>query len=294
MRRPSPRRMAATLALGLLALAACSKASRPHVDRVVVDEFDGQAILGLTVEQLEARLRRALDAGRFVVMKPEDTAPDGATVWRVSLALNLVEPDPEEGPVGRVVAVLSLRQRGADESFEVQAHESKRAVSNRVEDIQEATGVALESVLARLVSESKALLDLLKASDAQLVDKLASGETPVKNAAVTLLARRQNPAALKPLLDRLSTEDLTEIRRVMGLLIELKDPKAVPALIDVSRARDNMVQREVVFALGAIGGDEAEAYLWSVAQGHDDPVVRASAEQALEELKSRQQGKAPK
>lgn len=270
--------------------AACSKATRPHVERVTIDQFEGRAVLGLSSEQLETKLRRALEASKFVVLKADEKAPEGVSPWRVSLALNLVEPDPEEGPVGTVEGALSLIQRGEDDSFDVQAHDSKKATSNQIEDIQEASGIALQLVLNRLVAESKTLIDLKSASDSKLVEAVSSAELPVRNAAVTLLARKRNPAALKPLLARLESSDASDIRRTMGLLVELKDPAAVPALIEVSRARDSIVQREVVFALGAIGGDEAEAYLWSVAQGHDDPLIRASATQALDELKARKQG----
>lgn len=274
--------------LMLLLGVACSKSSKRVVERVTIDQFEGRAIVGLSPEQLEARLRKILEASKFTLLKDTEKLPEGAPLWRVSLALNIVEPDPQEGPIGRVEGALALTQRGQDESFDVQASDAKTAASNQIEDIQEATGIALEQVLKRLVAESKAMIDLSSASDRTLLERAASSDAAVQSAAVTLLARKRNSAALKPLLRRLEgSNDPSDIRRTMGLLIELKDPDAVPALIDVSRARDNIVQREVVFALGAIGGDEAEAYLWSVAQGHDDPVIRASAEQALKELKDR-------
>lgn len=282
------RRATAVLFLLVVGLS-CSKTSKPYVDRLSIDEFEGRTILGLSVEQLEARLRRTLESKRFVMMTSGDVLPEGVKPWRLTLAVNIIEPDPEEGPIGRVEAALSLNQRGGDESFEVHAHDMKTASSNQVEDIQEATRVALESVLVQLVAESRALIELRDATASVLIEKLSNAQRPVRDAAVTLLARQHHSAALNPLLARLESNDLGEIRRTMGLLIELKDPQAVPALIDVSRARDNLVQREVVFALGAIGGDEAEAYLWSLSQGHDDALIRASAEQALQELKARKQ-----
>ena len=289
----SPKRSSPWLVAVLLLFSTCSKASRPHVERITIDQFEGQAILGLTPAHLDGRLRRALESSKFVLLKDAQPAPDGVAAWRLRLAVNIVEPDPDQGPVGRVEGVLSLAQRGEDDAFDVMAHDSKTASSNRVEDIQEATGIALEQVLVGMASEAKALIELRTANDAKLIEKLGGSEVAARDAAVTLLARRRNPAALKSLLKRLESQDPADIRRAMGLLIELRDPNAVPALIDVSRARDNIVQREVVFALGAIGGDEAEAYLWSVAQGHDDALIRASAQQALEELKAKKPG-APK
>jgi hypothetical protein len=58
----------------------------------------------------------------------------------------------------------------------------------------------------------------------------------------------------------------------------------VPELIEISRGKDPGFLRELVYALGAIGGEEAEAYLYTMAQGHDQPAVRDAARQALEEM----------
>jgi len=95
------------------------------------------------------------------------------------------------------------------------------------------------------------------------------------------------------LLKRLESEDLGVLRRTIGLLVELKDPAAVSAIIEASRAKNPVVQREIVFALSAIGGDDAEAYLDVVASGHDDPLVRSSAEKALAELRDRKKLQKP-
>ena len=58
----------------------------------------------------------------------------------------------------------------------------------------------------------------------------------------------------------------------------------MPALIDLSRGKDVGFLQEIVFALGEIGGSEAEAYLYTVAQGHDQPAIQAAAQQALDTL----------
>jgi hypothetical protein len=59
---------------------------------------------------------------------------------------------------------------------------------------------------------------------------------------------------------------------------------AVPVLIDLARGRDMGFLQEIVFAVGEIGGPEAEAYLFTVAQGHDQPAIQAAARQALETM----------
>jgi len=70
----------------------------------------------------------------------------------------------------------------------------------------------------------------------------------------------------------------------MGALVEMKAGASVPVLIDLARGRDLGFVQEIVFAVGEIGGPEAEAYLYTMAQGHDAPAVQAAAQQALDTL----------
>lgn len=284
-RRPALNALA-LVALGALSFG-CSKASRPHLERVEISAFEGKDVVGTGEADLKDQLVRLLDGARFVVMKPGDKAPEGATIWRASLAAEAAEPDPEQGAIVHVGVVLTLRQRGAEEGFDVEVREKQTSKSNSVDDLQAAAREAMEKALHRACVEGRATIDLEKLKDDEVVAKLKDKSEGVREAAIRALARRHNKAVLPTLLERLKTDDVDEIRRITGLLVELRDPGAVPALIEASHAKNVIVQREIVFALGAIGGEEAEAYLYVVAQGHDDPLVRASAEQALEELKSR-------
>jgi HEAT repeat protein len=109
----------------------------------------------------------------------------------------------------------------------------------------------------------------------------------VRELAIAVLAERRDPAVVPALLGRLQSEDVTVVRRTIGQLVEIGDDRASIALIDLSRGKDLGFQRELLFALGSLGGEEAEAYLFTVAQGHDQPAIRAVAAQALEELKNR-------
>lgn len=288
LRQPRAR----VLLFGALALAAgCSKAGRPHVERITVDTYTGEDVLGLTPEQLASKLTARLDQARFVVLAPKAKAPDGVVPWKVSFAVEVDEPDPEVGAQGSVAAVLELNRAGKDgpEGFDVKTSSTRPAKSNKVEDLQEAANEAFDIALGHAVGEARALLELRRLEGRKLAAQLGA-EVDTRNAAVRLLAERKDPAALQPLVDRLASGDTRELRTVMGLLVQLGDPRGVGPLIEASRGKDNVVQRELVFALGAIGGEEAEAYLYTVSQGHDDPLIRSSAEQALEELKARREG----
>jgi HEAT repeat protein len=283
------------LGLLLLALAfggcACSKRARPVVVSIEVDAFEGNDVVSMTAEQLRASLVSRLAAARFAPLEAGQELPEGATPWAVLLAAGLTEPDLEGPAASKVQVILQLREKGGDETWEVKAVRTSAQAGNELEAIQAAARDALEAALAQAVREARALGDLSRASNDAVAARLSDEDEAVRSAAVRLLARRHDARARPALEQRLEADELTQLRETMGLLVELGDPAAVPALISASRARGVVFQREVAFALGAIGGDEAEAYLDAVATGHDDPLVRASAEQALKELRDRRSRK---
>jgi hypothetical protein len=258
------------------------------VSAVEVDAFEGGEVVSMSAEQLKVRLIERLEASRFVLLQAGQGAPKGAAPWIVRLAAGLTTPELDQEPSISVSVVLELRQKGVPEAWEVRGRRTAGSPGHDVEALQAAAREALDAAVAQAVREARALIELAGYKDDAVAQKLSDSDEAVVRAAVRVLARRHDRRALEPLVARLTaTDDLTEIRETMGLLIELGDPHAATALIDASRAKDNVVQREIVFALGALGGDEAEAYLDAVATGHDDPLVRASAEQALTELRER-------
>ncbi|HEY1086191.1 MAG TPA: HEAT repeat domain-containing protein, partial [Archangium sp.] len=178
---------------------------------------------------------------------------------------------------------------GDSESFSIDSQQLVKAPGggSDVEQMQNAIRDALDDALARAVNEAAALIALSAASDDKLVEKLGSAQPAEAAAAVRLLVRKHHKAALPALLARLSSDDLNELRGVIGQLVELGAPEAVNPLIEAARHKGPVFEREVVFAVGSIGGDDAEAYLDFVVSGHDDELIRASAEQALKELRAK-------
>jgi hypothetical protein len=257
------------------------------VTALSVDQLEGGNVIGITPPQLEERIGSRLEAARFVVLKPGTAVPAETKGWTVKVAVGLEEPDAETGQGARVSVVMHLRQYGALEGFEVRSVVPSRQVANDVEGVQAAAREALDAALSRVVREAKATIELEPAKDDALVAHLKDGDEATRDAAVRLLVGRRNLAALPPLLEHLKDPDLDVVRRAVGRLVELRAPEAVNPMIEATRRQGPVVEREIVFAVGAIGGEDAEAYLDLVATGHDDPVVRASAEAALGELRAR-------
>jgi len=257
------------------------------VTALSVDDFEGGAVIGMTSGQIEQRMRARLEAARFVLLKEGERPPPEVQGWNLRLAAGLEEPDAETGQGARVSVVLHLRQQGAAEGFEVRSVIASRSVSNDVKAVQAAAREALDAALGRVVREARATIELGPAKDGAIAAHLKDSDEATRDAAVRLLVARRSLAALPPLLAQLKNPDLDVVRRAVGLLVELKAQQAVNPMIEATGRQGSVVEREIVFAVGAIGGDDAEAYLDLVATGHDDPVVRASAEAALRELRAR-------
>jgi hypothetical protein len=265
----------------------CTKTNTPWVDRLEVDAFEGGEVISLSKDQLKERLVAKLKASKFEVAKAGQKVPDDVKPWRVELAAGLSEPDFEK-QTSYVILALELTPTGTAESLSIDSRQLVKAPpGNDVEQMQNTIRDALDDALARAVQEAAAVIALEPLSDDKLVEKLKSPQRPELDAAVRLLVRRHHKAALPPLLARLSSDDLQELRGVIGMLVELRAPESVNPLIEAARHKGPVFEREVVFAVGSIGGDDAEAYLDFVVSGHDDELIRASAEQALKELRAK-------
>jgi hypothetical protein len=273
-------------ALVIAGALGCSKSSRPWIDRLEVDAFEGGEVISLSKEQLEAQLVSRLEGAKFQLLKPGQKIPDDVKPWRVELAAGLSEPDLEMQS-SYVMLALELTHAGDAESFSIDSRQLVKAPGggSDVEQMQNAIRDALADALTRAVQEAAALIAFSPLGDEKLVEKLGSPQRAEADAAVRLLVRRHHKAALPALLARLASDDLNELRGVIGQLVELGAPESVNPLIEAARHKGPGFEREVVFAVGSIGGDDAEAYLDLMASGHDDELIRSSAEQALQELR---------
>ena len=277
-----------------LAMVACpSKPTRPWIDRLQVDAFEGGEVISLSKAQLEQMLVARLTAANFEVAAGDKKPPADVKPWRIDLATGLTEPDLDER-TSAVLLALDVRHTGDAEPIALTVRSKVAAPKERdVEAMQSAIRASLEDGLTSIVKEAAAVITLDGATNDALASKLADADLPTRHAAVRLLARRKDRRALPVLLERLKADDLDSLRNTIGLLVELGASESVNPLIEAGHQRGDVFAREIVFAVSSIGGTDAEAYLDLVATGHDDSIVRASAEQALSELRERQKKKNP-
>ncbi len=301
-RASAARRLTGTaLLLLLLVTAACSGSGKHPVAGVEVQgaTVQGNALLGMTPPQVEDLVREVLRRqGQFTFVDPKSARVREAKGGEVPVTLAVEVPFTREsdkadrpGPFAEVGVTLTVRRRveGLTHRYELTGFaerpiEDAKSAGAR----QAAMREALEAALRDAADAVNVQLRALKAKDAQLVAQLSGEDETAREAALTVLTERGHPAAVDALLERLKGDaDPERVRRAMGALAELREERAVRPLIESTRGRDAGYVREVVFALAQIGGDEAMAYVFTVAQGHDDPAVRAAAEQAMGELRQR-------
>lgn len=278
------------LATCVLLLGACRQQSRYPVEKVEVSgaTVRDNAWLGLGAEQVRERFARALkSSGRFEVLKEKGDRE--ARPWRLSLELPFtreVQKDGDPHTYAEVGANLVLERFGGPlpERYEVVGLGEKRVEGTTPEARQRAVRAALDEALRQLAETASLQLMTLERGDEALVADLQSADARIREFALRALAERRHPAAAPLLIEQLKSEDPETVRRAIGALVEMRARSAVPALIDLSKGKNTGFLQEIVFAVGEIGGMEAEAYLFTVAQGHDQPAVQAAAQQALDTL----------
>lgn len=282
----------------LLSVLACTRAPKHSIEKVTISgaTVDDNAILGMSGDEVLALFRSRLqNTGHFVFLEGADGKPLHAV--RIELELNFTRQAKKEGRDGTwaevgASAVVSQREKDETRRYDVVGLAEVAQDGDTAEARQKAVKQALEVSLQQIASSADVLLTALQKSDKDLEKDLKSPDPRVKEYALRVLAERGNPVVVDALLEKLKTNDFEEVHRAIGALVEMKEKRAVPALIELSKNRDPGFVREIVFALGSIGGDEAEAYLFTVAQGADQPELQKAAEEAMAELRRTREAKA--
>jgi hypothetical protein len=251
------------------------------------------------VHELFARTLR--DSRRFELLGEGDTGGKDKRApgaWSLTLELPFTREALKDGSAfsfAEVGVTLSMERRGEEDDlrYEVVGLGEVRVDRKDAEARREALREALRRALVQVTQAAALQLAAVDRPDAALLQDLRSQDERIREFALRVLADRRNPAAAPLLIRQLEEDDQHLVRQAIGALAEMKSRDAVPALIDLVKDREIGFVQEVVFAIGEIGGPEAEAYLFTVAQGHDQPDVQAAAQQALDTLLASRKLSAP-
>ncbi|MBM7117284.1 HEAT repeat domain-containing protein [Archangium primigenium] len=280
------------LSLVALLLGACrSREPRFPVEHV---ELEGATVvdnglLGWGPSDIRSQFTRLLQDSRRFVLPTEEARGGASESWVLTLELPFtreVLKDDSTYAFAEVGVTLRLERRGgeAPQRYQVVGLGEARVEAKDAPARRKALREALLRGLQQVTDAASLQLAAVGRPDAALLVDIQSPDERVREFALRVLAERRNPAATPMLLRQLQDEDVQVARQAMGALVEMKERAAIPALIDLVKDRETGFVQEVVFAIGEIGGTEAEAYLFTVAQGHDQPAVQAAAQQALDTL----------
>lgn len=289
----------ACAALGL-SWTACKRAPSSAVaigDLVVSDSnLAGSPELGESADNVRAQLRAALEStGRFTVKPGAEaklrlevesarrliaaapiltangaSAPD-REMAEVQVALELLVPSPQ-GELDRTLAEgLGRRPTGAEGGVDPAV---------RLASFSAALDTALHEAAVALSYQ----LEARKKTDAALLTDLGAPDARLRDYAVRALADRRNPAAVPALLARLQDDNPVVVRRTVGALVAIGDPRAVRPLIELTKKRAPALVAEILYALGSLGGQEAESFLYTLESGSPDEEVRRAASEASTDL----------
>ena len=146
---------------------------------------------------------------------------------------------------------------------------------------------SLDAALHEAVVALNYQIEARKKSDGALVGDLSSPDPRLRDYAIRVLADRRSPAAVPNLVLRLQDENDDVARRAVGALVAIGDRRAVRPLIEMTRKRRPEQVRPILYALGSLGGGEAEAFLFTLESGSPDEEVRRAARDAFADLRGR-------
>jgi hypothetical protein len=280
---------AVALALAVT-LAACHRAPRYAVERVVVSESLGARRLeasGLPPDRLVEVTKGAL-ASATGFASGADAKADHRLLGQ--LAVDRAEAfsgGPGSGAVAQVAVTLELASRDGEP-----ARRESGSAAEPLGDGAAALRIALERAAASAIEKAARGVALQLAAErkstTELVRDLSSNEAQVRDHAVIALADRGAREAVPALVERLHDQDPAVAERAIGALAQLHDARAAAPLIALARHRDGPYVAQLARLLGDVGGPDARAWLLTMSYGHPDEVVRGAAREALAEMAARE------
>jgi hypothetical protein len=211
--------------------------------------------------------------------------------WQYIFTMDLAAERTADGDATKrhrgVGGTISLKEVGGEGAFET-----------TVLDIADEPATvpfdeAVERALIKGAEQLAIAMKLQTGSDGELLEQLDASNEQIKGQAIELVGKRKIQKAVPKLMqivrDPAATDDV--VLKAIGSLVQIGDQEASGAIIDAGKNRSPESMLQLLFALGQLGGLEAEAYLFTVQNGHPDPLVRQSATDALKELELRREEK---
>ena len=142
--------------------------------------------------------------------------------------------------------------------------------------------------LASAAEDIEFIRSLDGADASRIVELLGDPDEDRVRRAVTIARDRKIVEAGPKLIALVNDKNTPEaiVLPAIGALVAIRAKGAAEALIELAKREPEHVTA-ILFALGELGGKEAEGYLFTVQSGHPNEAFRKLAREALEELERR-------
>ncbi len=144
----------------------------------------------------------------------------------------------------------------------------------------------LEETLRAAMTELDEQALMLRSGNASLIEALAARDPNVKLAAIRALGDRHATEAVEPLCAALEGESDKLAPTIIDSLAQIGDEKGAHCLIEWAGTDEGKLALSLE-PIATIGGDEARAYLESIAEAHGNPGLKRVAEEALRKMSGR-------
>jgi hypothetical protein len=292
----------------LLAGAACKPSARSgalKVGQITVSEsiLAGKPEIGESSEQLRKELGQILEATGSFAMKeggPVTIRMEIERAQRVFAPVPVIEQgqSPAEREMAEVALDLEMLSAGPQGELDRLLAEGEARRPTNADDTLDpaarhaAFDAALDAAMREAVTALKDQIEARRKTDDQLIADLSSQEARARDYAIRVLADRRSPAAVPQLIERLQDPNPDVARRAAGALIAVGDRRAVRPLIEITRKRRPEDVGPILYAIGSLGGSEAEAFLFTLESGSPDEEIRRAAQGAYADLVRRKQEEA--
>jgi hypothetical protein len=299
-------RAAAVLVLGLGVVACKKTPARPQepppppvptLGPITIEEApagpDRPEGVQLDLKALEGRARETLTRAALFAPGGGDAGVGPSARVRVQVVLENVTVG--EKAAARAVLRVRIDVRPSD-SVPRRWHEDVEAgaeVPYRPADtpdrgalFQKLVGRALDDILRTYTGRLK----LWTGDSGALTSALNSDAGELRVEAIRAIGERNVTSEAPALLKLLDDQDEVVRDAALGALVEMRDRRAVSVLAQERSMRDRREMRKILDAIALLGGDEAADYLGFVADGHEDPEIRALATAARQRLLRRADG----
>ena len=244
--------------------------------------------------EIEEQVRLGLAASGLIEQAPWEPPP-GVRLRkgrvRVEYALDVAHP-PGKKPALEAAVMMRLEWTDASDDLEIASNvlaqapvEPKEVVAHARDHLRRTLADALKGLLAKE--------KIRQGDEAAVREALAGSDPELRSLAFAVAGERRLTALVPRLIELLHAEDPALRDGAIGALAELRDPRAVKPMTELAKFGDHDMMRRIIDAIGAIGGEDARAYLQFVADGHEHPVIRDLARQALDRLDRRRSGTLP-